>query len=126
MFKTTVDLTLSVVEAEAETLLGSYPYYPYQKAFSTPTLRQKLIAYVLCRLPHLYSVIEDAVTQAQGAIEEPLHCPPEQRQQVETLLHRGIQSLVNDLLNENASALAHQLHWGSLESVEWSQGLVNR
>jgi hypothetical protein len=70
-------------------LLHSYPYYPYQRAFSAPGLRQKLIAYVLSRVPSLYGVIE-----AQAAATEDLYCPPDQRQQIETLIHRGIQHLL--------------------------------
>jgi hypothetical protein len=92
MLKTTVDLAIAVVEAEAENLLHSYPYYPYQRAFSAPSLRQKLIAYVLSRVPSLYAVME---AQAVST-EAPLHCPPEQRQQVEVLIHRGIQCLLID------------------------------
>jgi hypothetical protein len=90
MLKTTVDLTIAVVEAEADHLLHSYPYYPYQRAFSAPSLRQKLIAYVLSRLPNLYGVIE---AQAVST-EDPLHCPSEQQQQIEVLVHRGIHCLL--------------------------------
>jgi hypothetical protein len=93
MSKTTVDLTISVVEAEADTLLRSYPFYPYQRAFSAPSLRQKLIAYVLCRVPGLYALIEQ-----QAVDREALCCPPAQQQQVETLLHRGIQCLLLESL----------------------------
>lgn len=90
MSKTNVNLTISVVEAEAENLLRSYPYFPYQQAFAAASLRQKLVAYVLSRIPNLYEVIEEQ----KFPTEEPLHCPPEQRQQVETLIHRGIQYLL--------------------------------
>jgi hypothetical protein len=97
MYRTTVNLTIAVVEAEADTLLRSYPYYPYQRAFSAPSLRQKLIAYVLCRVPSLYAVMEAQVGTEVGTeegTEAGLHCPPEQRQQVEMLIHRGIQFLL--------------------------------
>jgi hypothetical protein len=91
MSNTTVNLTISIVEAEAENVLHSYPYYPYQQAFSAPSLRQSLVAYVLSRVPSLYSVVEE-----QGAlIEEMLHCPPDHRPQIETLVHRGIQHLLS-------------------------------
>jgi hypothetical protein len=107
--KTTVNLTIAVVEAEVDTLLRSYPYYPYQRAFSAPSLRQKLIAYVLSRVPSLYAVIEAQVgaedglhgdglhgdgLHGDGLHGDGLHCPPEQQQQVETVIHRGIQVLL--------------------------------
>jgi Late competence development protein ComFB len=91
MSKTTVHLTISLVETEAETVLHRYPYYPYQQAFSAPSLRQRLVAYVLSRLPSLYSVVEEQ----EALMQESLHCPPEQRSQVETLIHRGIQYLLS-------------------------------
>lgn len=90
MSKTNVNLTISVVEAEVENLLRGYPYHPYQQAFAAPSLRQKLVAYVLSRIPNLYAVVEEQ----EFSTEVPLHCPPEQRQQVETLIHRGIQYLL--------------------------------
>jgi hypothetical protein len=91
MSKTTVNLTISIVEAETRKVLHSYPYYPYQQQFSTPTMRQKLVAYVLSRVPSLYAVVE-----AQAVlIGEALSCPPEQRSQVESLIHRGIHHLLS-------------------------------
>jgi hypothetical protein len=100
MSNTIVNLTISVVEAEAENVLRHYPAYPYQQAFSTPVLRQKLIAYVLSRLPSLYAALEEQ----EDLVAEHLHCPPEQQQQIETLIHRGIQYL----LSENSSKLELQ------------------
>ncbi|NJR40592.1 MAG: hypothetical protein HC781_19365 [Leptolyngbyaceae cyanobacterium CSU_1_4] len=90
MSKTNVDLTISVVDAEVENLLRSYPYSPYQQVFAVPSFRQKLVAYVLSRIPSLYAVIEEQ----EWSTEEPLPCPPAQRQQIETFTHRGIQYLL--------------------------------
>ncbi len=98
MSRNNVNLTISVVEAEAENLLHSYPYYPYQQAFAVPSLRQKLIAYVLSRIPHLYAVIE----AQELSTDELLHCPPEQRQQIETLIHCGIRFLLTPSLSKIA------------------------
>ena len=47
MSKTIANLTLPVVVQEIEKVLGTYTDHPYQKAFSMPELRQKLIVYVL-------------------------------------------------------------------------------
>ncbi|MEP0803815.1 hypothetical protein NDI37_06480 [Funiculus sociatus GB2-A5] len=47
MSKTIANLTLPVVVQEIEKVLGTYTAHPYQKAFSIPELRQKLIVYVL-------------------------------------------------------------------------------
>ncbi len=100
MSKTNVNLTISVIEAEAESLLRSYPDYPYQRAFAMPKLRQKLVAYVLIRVPNFYAVSEEQ----EFSTEEPLYCPPEQRQQVETLIHCGIQRLLPKSLPKMAIA----------------------
>jgi hypothetical protein len=104
--KTTVNLTIAIVEAEADTLLQSYPYYPYQRAFSAPSLRQKLIAYVLSRVPGLYAVMEAQMAEAQMAETTALHCPPEQQEQVEMLIHRGIQCLLLDSMPKLAIEMA--------------------
>lgn len=47
MSKTIANLTLPVVVQEIAKVLGIYTDHPYQKAFSIPELRQKLIVYVL-------------------------------------------------------------------------------
>jgi hypothetical protein len=91
MSKTTVNLTISIVEAETKKVLHSYPYYPYQQQFSAPTMRQRLVAYVLSRVPSLYSVVE----AQESLIGEALFCPIEQRSQVESLIHRGIHQLLS-------------------------------
>lgn len=98
MSRSNVNLAISVVETEAENLLHSYPYYPYQQVFAAPNLRQKLIAYVLSRIPHLYAVIE----AQEFSTDELLHCPSEQRQQIEALIHCGIQFLLTTSLSQIA------------------------
>lgn len=96
MAKTIVNLTLPVVVEQIETVLEAYPDRPYQQAFAIPDLRQELIAYVLSRVSNYYTVVEEQLTQVQPAI-----CSLEQKLQIETLVTRGIQDIL-------------QQHW------EWS------
>jgi hypothetical protein len=49
-----INLTLPVVIQEIENVLNEYPKDPYQLAFSTHKLRQKLIAHVLSHVPNHY------------------------------------------------------------------------
>ena len=57
-----INLTLSVVVAEIENVLGDYSEYPYQVAFSLPELRQRLLAHVLTHIPNHYTVAEEKLT----------------------------------------------------------------
>lgn len=91
MSKTIANLTLLLITEEIEKVLETYPYHPYQQAFDIFDLRQKLIAYVLSRVSSTYTVIEH-----REPIIDPksVRCSLEQRLQIETLIHQGIQHIL--------------------------------
>ncbi|NJL36401.1 MAG: late competence development ComFB family protein [Leptolyngbyaceae cyanobacterium RM2_2_4] len=94
MSKTIVNLTLPVVIEEAEDVLDSYPYHPYQQAFSIPDLRKKLISYVLCRVPGVYTVVEE---DDQAMMNPKSLCNSlEQRIQIENLIRQGIEHILRE------------------------------
>lgn len=94
MTKTIINLALPVVVQEVENVLDTYPNHPYQQAFSAPDLRQKLISYVLCRIPSCYAVVENS---QQPVIDRKSLCfSLEQDLQVEALIRRGIQQIVQE------------------------------
>ncbi|MBE9178007.1 hypothetical protein IQ268_05335 [Oculatella sp. LEGE 06141] len=91
MPKTIVNLTLPVVNAEIEEILHSYSSHP--ASFSVPNLRQKLLSYVLCRIPGIYTVLDEAELLSVNV--GTLCHAAEQRQQIDSLIHQGIQELMN-------------------------------
>lgn len=91
MAKTILNLTTSVVIDQAERILNTYPVEPYQCAFSESALREKLICYVLSRVPCFYTVVDDS--QSLTTINTMLPSQ-EQQHQVEALIHQGIQHLL--------------------------------
>ncbi len=54
-----INLTLLLVIHEIERLLKEYPEQPYQVAFSSEELRQKLVLNVLNQLPNYYIILEE-------------------------------------------------------------------
>jgi ribulose bisphosphate carboxylase small subunit len=115
MFKTVVNLTQQAVITEIENVLDTYPCHPYQRAFAIPDLRQELIAYVLNRIPCVYSVVDSE----QKAISFNYQLPSSQQQlQLENLIHQGICSIlqersdwVNHHLPESVQCSIEPSHW---------------
>jgi len=100
MPKTIVNLTLSRVIEEVESVLDTYPDHPYQQAFAIPDLRQKLLAYILSRTRNLYAVVEKgAEPQAAPKCLYPL----EHQLNIETLIRQGI----HHILQEEADWVSH-------------------
>ncbi len=93
MTQTIVNLASLVVADKITDILSHYPVNPHQKAFSSEHLRQKLTAYVLSRMPALYTTVDES--QA-CSIESPASCyAAEQHSQMGQLIHRGIQHLLS-------------------------------
>jgi len=92
-----INLTLPVVIQEIEDVLNEYPEHPYQRVFSMPELRQKLIAYVLSQVPNRY-VVEG---MQETFIKPKVH--PSAR--LQERLHMGtiIRGGILHLLRENAN-----------------------
>lgn len=115
MPKTIVNLTLQAVVTEIETVLDSYPYQPYQQAFAIPDLRQELIAYVLSRIPCTFSAIEEKAMSHGSRFHH--HCL-EQQLHLESLIHQGICSLLQEKSDWVSNHLPAQAQCG-LEPSHW-------
>ncbi|MBH8573266.1 hypothetical protein I8752_09595 [Nostocaceae cyanobacterium CENA369] len=109
--KTVVNLTQQTVLGEIESVLDTYPYHPYQQAFAIPDLRQELIAFVLSRIPCLYSVVSDGQVAVQNLDKECLlnyklpRSPLEQQLHVQNLIHQGIYAI----FQEKSDWISHHL-----------------
>ncbi|HEY9737086.1 MAG TPA: late competence development ComFB family protein [Trichocoleus sp.] len=116
MPQTIVNFALPVVSERIDEILASYPFYPYQYAFSTSERRQKLAAYVLSRIPAYYVTMDQA---AACSLESPRNCySAEQHQQIEQLIHQGIEHLLSSVrswepYSNHASASNHRPACGS-------------
>lgn len=88
-----VNLTLLLVTEELENILGNYPEYRYRQAFASSNLRQKLLAYVLSRIPNIYTVIEESQSPSINTII--LDCCSEQIRHIESLIHTGIRDVIH-------------------------------
>ncbi|MBD2106461.1 hypothetical protein [Nodosilinea sp. FACHB-13] len=92
MAQTIVNLTLPIVTDKIDAILAAYPLYEYRQVFAVPELRQKLTAYVLARLPVVY-VTMDSRTACDMAPTG--HCySSEQHNQINQLIHQGIEALL--------------------------------
>lgn len=91
MSRVLMNLTVPAVVEVMEAVLETYPHHPYQQAFSHPDRRQELIAYVLTRVHSVYGVME--------AVEDfspmPTAFNVEERLYVESLVHQGINTLID-------------------------------
>lgn len=94
MSKTIVNLTIPMVVSKLEGILDTYPYHPYHQAFSIPELRQKLLSYVMSRIPGQYTVVEESEVPIENL--RSLCCSLEQQQQIEQLIHQGIRKIFQE------------------------------
>jgi hypothetical protein len=109
-----VNLALPVITNKVEEVLHSYPRSPYQQVFASQALREKLIAYVLRRMPTMYTTTE--VVNA-CSLEMPVNCFSwEQQQQMDRLIHEGIQHLMARPQSWEAAAQGSALGAGSSPS----------
>ena len=93
MPQTIVNLALPVVTEKVDTILLTYPLYPHQQTFAAHDLRQKLVAYVLSRMPGFYVTMDHS---AACSLESPLDCySSEQHEQIDQLIHQGIGHLLS-------------------------------
>jgi len=115
MSKTIVNLSVSAVNSEVTRILEDYPQEPYQELFADQALRQKLIVHILSRMPGLYAVIQEEADLPTSA-DCPLLAEADQ-QQIEQLIHEGIQHLAGESSPEVAASSDETLpenspsHW---------------
>jgi hypothetical protein len=94
MSQTIVNLTLPIVVAKIDHLLNESPDWDQWSALANPDLRQRLAAYVLRRLPVVYTTLESTVV---GPMNAPANCYSHaQHTQIEQLIHQGLQVLLED------------------------------
>lgn len=104
MTKTIVNLATSIVVQEAEAILETYPYRPYQQAFAEPELKRRLTTYVLSRVPGVYVVVNQSETTS-SAVRTSL-VGLDQQNQIESLIHQGIQKILSEtVINPTAESV---------------------
>ena len=87
-----VNLARPVIKSKINAVLDTYPAAPYQQAFASTALREKLTAYVLRRIPTLYTTTEAAKACSSTV---PTNCfSGEQHTQMDRLIHQGIRHLM--------------------------------
>jgi hypothetical protein len=92
MTQAIVNLTLPTVTDKIDDILAAYPLYEYRQVFAVPELRQKLTAYVLARLPVVYITMDSGEA---GSLKATGHCySSEQHDQINQLIHQGIDALL--------------------------------
>ncbi|MBE7382669.1 MAG: hypothetical protein F6J95_014800 [Leptolyngbya sp. SIO1E4] len=92
MTQAIVNLAVPVITGKVDEVLGTYPVSPCQQVFASKTMREKLIAYVLSRVPARYATLETVKT---CSAEMPASCfSCEQQTQMDRLIHLGIEHLM--------------------------------
>ncbi len=85
---TLINQTQSIIEREISEVLETYPNHPYQQIFAHPDHRQELVAYVLNRVPSLYTSVD--ITSPEFTLPSPTAI----LMNVETTIHQGISQLL--------------------------------
>ena len=103
MNTTLVNLAQPVVVSTIDYVLEDYPSHPYQQAFASPELRQKLVAQVLNDCTHRYITVPnlDDLTSSLGGTQRDIQTDSlmqmsSQRQALETLIRRLIEQVLQD------------------------------
>lgn len=122
--KTVVKLTEQSVISEIDSVLDTYPYQPYQKAFAIPDLHQELISFVISRLPGVSSqVFDPEIIFTKDEEDKFLNYklsrnPLEQKLHLQNLIHQGIFSiieqksqLISDQLCETVEPACQASNW---------------
>ncbi len=85
---TLINQTQSIIHREICEVLETYPHHPYQQIFAHPDHRQELVAYVLNRIPSIYTSVD--ITSPEFALASPTAI----LMNVETTIHHGISQLL--------------------------------
>ncbi|MBU7582185.1 MAG: hypothetical protein KAF91_04625 [Nostoc sp. TH1S01] len=99
MTKTLVNLTITVVVQELESILETYPHHPYQEAFANPDMRQTLIAYILSRIPNQYITV-DAADKPEFICSESLCRSLERTLHIESIIRQGIEKVLGEQVQD--------------------------
>ncbi|HEY9651962.1 MAG TPA: hypothetical protein V6C95_14960 [Coleofasciculaceae cyanobacterium] len=87
-----VNLTLLKVNEELDIFLENHTAYIYKKAFKQPEFRQRLLAYILKRIPNHYASLESASKFASLSPKSFNFTHPE-KIMVQKLIYRGFYQL---------------------------------
>jgi hypothetical protein len=99
---TIVNLTLLKINGEMENLSGHiYPAATYQKILNNMRLRQKLITYILDRIPNSYAAIN--VDKIITISPESLYCSVREKIEIKQLVQQGVVYLILSELNKSSS-----------------------
>jgi len=90
-----IDLKLKVIEEEIENALEQYSDPVYKNTFAIPEWRQKLLGYILSKVPGFYLVMGD--TQQLIIKDHFSYHSLELRLQVETHIHNGICQIFEEI-----------------------------
>lgn len=93
MSKTIVNLMPYMIELATEEILNQYSNHYHRKLLTSPRFQQKLQTYVLSRIPGHYAVVEEDEVEQLCSVS--MGCSDEHRQQIESLIHQGIQTLLS-------------------------------
>jgi hypothetical protein len=99
---TVVNLTLLKINGEMENLSGHiYPAATYQKILNNPRLRQKLLTYILARIPNNYAAIKaDKIITISP---ESLYCSIREKLEIKQFIQQGVVYLILSELNKSSS-----------------------
>ncbi len=103
MDMTLINLTLLKVNGEIENLSGNiYPVATYQKILRNPPLRQKLVAYILSRIPNRYAAFHSEKLISLSS-PEPLSFSIREKLEIKQLVQQGVVYLILSEINKNAA-----------------------
>jgi hypothetical protein len=94
MARTIVNLVDSIVQSEVEHILDSDQRHPYPIISQSPTLRKRLVGYVISRTPGCYAVVDDTAPFALNV--DSFCCASDLRQQIRDLIHQGVVQLAQE------------------------------
>lgn len=103
MSKIVINITHHSILQEIERVLELYPDHPYQQAFAQPDRHQELLAWVLNRVPNVFTTVEDT----EEAIVHPIYTPycNDQQSCIEFVIRQGIQ----EILSQNQQEVEHSI-----------------
>ncbi len=96
MAYTIINLTRPVIANRVEHILSSHPTVSDQQTFASPLVRERLVTYVVRRMPTLYTTTDqvDATTAIDCSLVASAQCfSGEQISQMDSLIRQGMRYL---------------------------------
>lgn len=87
-----VNLTLLKVTEELDVFLANHTAYIYKKAFNQPEFRQRLLAYILKRIPNRYASLQSA-SKLSSISSKPGNFTQQEKILIQKLIYRGFYQL---------------------------------